>query len=252
MSMFDLTGKTVLITGGSGVLGQAMGQALLTCGARVLLGGRDPERMETAVATLAHYGDVRGATLDVTSRASIGAWVDVARSWASRVDVLVNAAGVNQKKPFFEIDDDDWERIMAVNAQGTFVTSQIVARLMLEQGGGSIINLSSVSSDPPLSGVFAYSASKAAVNSMTQYLARELAPTIRVNALIPGFFPAEQNRAILTPARIAAITDHTPLGRLGEPPELGGAVVWLASEAASGFVTGALIRVDGGFGAMTI
>jgi len=125
---------------------------------------------------------------------------------------------------------------------------------MIEQGeGGSIINISSVSSDPPLSRVFTYSASKAGVNSVTKFLAREFAPhRVRVNAIIPGFFPAEQNRKILDASRIESIMRHTPMGRFGEPEELQGAVVYLASSKASGFVTGSLLRVDGGFGAMTI
>jgi NAD(P)-dependent dehydrogenase (short-subunit alcohol dehydrogenase family) len=125
---------------------------------------------------------------------------------------------------------------------------------MIEQGeGGSVINISSVSSDPPLSRVFTYSVSKAGVNSVTKYLARELAPhRIRVNAIIPGFFPAEQNRRILTPERVEAILRQTPMNRFGEPEELMGAVVYLASAKASSFVTGTLLRVDGGFGAMTL
>jgi NAD(P)-dependent dehydrogenase (short-subunit alcohol dehydrogenase family) len=125
---------------------------------------------------------------------------------------------------------------------------------MIDKGTkGSIINISSVSSTTPLSRVFTYSVSKAGVNSVTQYLARELAPYgIRVNAIIPGFFPAEQNRKILDDARIESIMNHTPMKRFGEAEELQGAAVWLASDKASSFVTGALIRVDGGFGSMTI
>jgi NAD(P)-dependent dehydrogenase (short-subunit alcohol dehydrogenase family) len=117
----------------------------------------------------------------------------------------------------------------------------------------SIINISSASSGPPLTRVLAYGVSKAGVNNLTQYLAEELAPSnIRVNALIPGFFPAEQNRALLTVERIQQIAEHTPLRRLGEPEELAGALLWLASPLASSYVTGALIRVDGGFSAKTI
>ena len=125
---------------------------------------------------------------------------------------------------------------------------------MADRGhGGTIINFSSASSEIPLSRVLTYSVSKAGLNNLTLYLARELAPhRIRVNAIVPGFFPAEQNRRLLDESRIGAILRHTPAGRRGEPDELVGTVVWLASERASGFVTGALIRVDGGFGAMTI
>ncbi len=125
---------------------------------------------------------------------------------------------------------------------------------MVDAGrGGSIINLSSASSGPPLSKVFTYSIAKAGVNQITHFLARELAPhNIRVNAILPGFFPAEQNRRVLTPERVASILGHTPMGRFGEAAELVGATVYLASRRASGFVTGAILNVDGGFMAMSI
>ena len=125
---------------------------------------------------------------------------------------------------------------------------------MVDAGnGGSIINISSASSGPPLSRVLTYSVAKAGLNNLTQYLANELAPyKIRVNAIAPGFFPAEQNRRLLSPDRLDAIVGHTPAARLGEPDELVGTVVWLASESASSFVTGSIVRVDGGFSAMTI
>jgi NAD(P)-dependent dehydrogenase (short-subunit alcohol dehydrogenase family) len=125
---------------------------------------------------------------------------------------------------------------------------------MIEQGqGGSIVNISSASSGPPLSKVFTYSVSKAGVNNLTQWLAREWAPhRVRVNAIAPGFFPAEQNRKILTQERVESIMRHTPMNRFGEAEELVGAVIWLSSEKASSFVTGAIIRVDGGYTAMTI
>jgi NAD(P)-dependent dehydrogenase (short-subunit alcohol dehydrogenase family) len=122
-----------------------------------------------------------------------------------------------------------------------------------ETGTASIINISSASSGPPLSRVLGYGVAKAGLNNLTQYLARELAPDgIRVNAIMPGFFPAEQNRAVLTPERVSNITGHTPLARLGEPQELDGALLWLAAPHASGFVTGSVVAVDGGFSAMTI
>ena len=135
-----------------------------------------------------------------------------------------------------------------------FLACQIFGRAMVDAGrGGSIINFSSASSGPPLSRVLTYSVAKAGLNSLTQFLARELAPNrIRVNAIAPGFFPAEQNRKLLSEDRVRSILGHTPAGRLGEPDELVGTAVWLASERASGFVTGAIIRVDGGFSAMTI
>ncbi len=129
----------------------------------------------------------------------------------------------------------------------------LLKKMMEQKRGGSIINISSVSSTTPLSKVFTYSASKAAMNSVTQFLAREFAPhDIRVNAIIPGFFPAEQNRKILSEERVQSIMNHTPMNRFGEPEELQGAAVYLASDKASGFVTGTFLRVDGGFGSMTI
>jgi NAD(P)-dependent dehydrogenase (short-subunit alcohol dehydrogenase family) len=171
-----------------------------------------------------------------------------------QVDVLVNAPGVNSATPFLDIGLEEWHAILDANLTSVFVASQVFARAMMENGrGGSIINISSASSGPPLSRVLTYSVAKAGLNNLTQYLARELAPyRIRVNAIAPGFFPAEQNRRLLSEERIQSIIGHTPARRLGEPGELVGTAIWLASEAASSFVTGAIVRVDGGFSAMTI
>ena len=170
------------------------------------------------------------------------------------VDVIINAPGINSATPFFEISDEEYEKIMSVNLKSIYLSCQIFGKKMIEQGnGGSIINISSVSSGPPLSRVFTYSLSKAGVNNITQYLSKEWAAhNIRVNAIAPGFFPAEQNRKILTKERVASIFNHTPMNRFGDPEELIGATIWLASEKASSFVTGAVIRVDGGYTAMTI
>ena len=165
-------------------------------------------------------------------------------------DAQVNALdGVS-----LEIKENEWQKIMDVNLKSMFLACQVFGKLMIEQGkGGSIINISSASSGPPLSRVFTYSITKAGVNNLTQNLAREWAPhDIRVNALAPGFFPAEQNRKILSKERTEDIFRHTPMGRFGDPEELVGAVVWMASDKASSFLTGAVIRVDGGFTAMTI
>ena len=143
---------------------------------------------------------------------------------------------------------------MDVNLKSVFLACQVFGKAMVDAGkGGSIINISSASSGPPLSKVFTYSVSKGGVNQVTQFLAREWATQgVRVNAILPGFFPAEQNRKLLTPERTAAILGHTPMGRYGDASELIGAAVFLSTERASGFVTGAILRVDGGFGAMTI
>lgn len=253
MKLFDLTGKTAVVIGGNGVLGSAIAQGLTDHGAKVAIAGRDIDKATHVALTLQNTGGLAQAfQVDVTSRDSIIAMTEAVIDWGQQIDILVNCAGVNSKTPFFEISDDEWDRVFSVNAKSIFVTSQVIGRYMLEHGAGSIINISSVSSGPPLSGVFAYSASKAALNNMTQYLAREFAPHVRVNAIIPGFFPAEQNRKLLTEERIDNICRHTPMQRLGKPHELQGTAVWLASESASGFVTGSLIPVDGGFTAMTI
>lgn len=253
MSYFNLEGKTAVIVGGSGVLGGALAEGLADHGAAVAIVGRDWSKIEQAVARLQARGaSAQGFQADAAIRAEVERLAEATFDCWGKVDVLVNCAGVNSKTPFMQINDEEWQQIMDTNAKGVFLASQIFGARMLAQGQGSIINISSVSSGPPLSGVFTYSASKAAINNMTQFLARELAPKIRVNAVIPGFFPAEQNRKILTAERIQDICRHTPMGRLGVAEELQGAVVWLASERASGFVTGALIPVDGGFTAMTI
>lgn len=253
MNLFALDGKTALVIGGSGALGQAIADGLAGHGARVAIAARNPAKLQAAVENLEQAGAVsRGFYVDTTSRASLVQLLEQVEQWGERVDILVNCAGVNSKTPFLEIDEAEWQGIMDANAKGVFLACQVIGGRMLSQGGGNIINISSVSSGPPLSKVFTYSASKAAVNSMTQFLAQEFAPSVRVNAIIPGFFPAEQNRKILTEERVRDICRHTPMARLGEAQELQGAAVFLASDSAAGFVTGALVRVDGGFGAMTI
>ncbi|MFC5531350.1 SDR family oxidoreductase [Cohnella yongneupensis] len=255
MNLFDLKGKTALVIGGSSTLGGLMAEALAAYGASVALTARDAakavpvrERIEAA------GGQARCFSAEATSKADLERLLGEVEAWTGGVDILLNCPGVNSATPFFEIQEEEWDKIMDVNAKSVMLACQVFGRHMVDRGqGGSIINVSSVSSGPPLSRVFTYSASKAAVNSMTQFLAREFAPArVRVNAVIPGFFPAEQNRAILSEERVASIMRHTPMNRFGDPSELQGAIVYLASERASGFVTGSLLRVDGGFGAMTI
>jgi NAD(P)-dependent dehydrogenase (short-subunit alcohol dehydrogenase family) len=190
---------------------------------------------------------------DVTKKADIQAALDATLSNFGRVDILVNAAGVNSGTPFFEIEEAEWCRLLDVDLRSVFLACQVFGKAMVEAKSGSIINISSTSSDPPLSKVFTYSVAKGGVNQITRFLAREFAPNnVRVNAILPGFFPAEQNRKLLTEDRVAQIMNHTPMKRFGNSSELVGAVIWLASSAASSFVTGSLIRIDGGFAAMSI
>lgn len=253
--LFSLDGKVAVVIGGSGVLGGVFCRALAGAGAKVAVTGRTPGKAQEAASRLRDEGyEAMGLNADATDKNALKEACRAVTEAYGGVDILVNAPGVNSTTPFFEIDVAEWDRIMDANLKSMLLACQVFGRHMIDRGrGGSIINISSVSSGPPLSRVLTYSVSKAGVNNLTQWLARELAPhNIRVNAIIPGFFPAEQNRRILSKERIDAILGHTPMGRLGEPEELAGTVIWLASEKAAGFVTGALIRVDGGFGAMTI
>jgi NAD(P)-dependent dehydrogenase (short-subunit alcohol dehydrogenase family) len=254
--LFSLEGRVAVTIGAAGVLGGAMAGALGRSGARVAVLDLDGDAAEARARLITDTAGVEsmGVRVNATSETELCAALERVLSAWGRVDVLLNAPGVNSATPVLEISRDEWDRILAVNLTSYFLASQVFGGRMVEQDeGGSIINISSASSGPPLSKVFTYSITKAAINNMTQFLAREWAPhRVRVNAVAPGFFPAKQNRRILTDERVAAIMGHTPMGRFGEPEELAGAVVWLASEAASGFVTGALIRVDGGFTAMTI
>jgi len=255
MNLFDLTGTVSVVIGGNGVLGGAMSEALAMAGSRVAVVGRNMEKAEAVCARIAAKGGTAvPLAADATKREDLEKLLEDVLKWGGRVDTLINASGVNSSTPFFELTMEEWDRIMDVNLKSVVLACQIFGKRMIDQGeGGSIINISSVSSDPPLSRVFTYSASKAGINNITKFLAREFAPhNVRVNAIIPGFFPAEQNRKILTRDRVESIMRHTPMGRFGEPEELQGAVIWLASKKASSFVTGALVRVDGGFGAMTI
>ncbi len=253
--MFDLRGRVAVVIGGTGVLGGALSHGLGAAGAAVAVLGRSSERAEARVAALEAQGiRATGVVMDATDPASIDHACQAVERALGPVDILVNAAGVNSATPFFDITLEEWHRILDANLTSVFLACQRFGRAMTERGqGGSIINFSSASSGPPLSRVLTYSVAKAGLNNLTQYLARELAPHhIRVNAIAPGFFPAEQNRRLLDEERLRAIIGHTPARRLGEPEELVGTAVWLASDEASGFVTGAIIRVDGGFSAMTI
>ncbi|MDN3018835.1 SDR family oxidoreductase [Paenibacillus sp. BSR1-1] len=254
-NLFDLTGKTAVAIGGNGVLGSAMAKGLAAHGAKVAIVGRNLEKAEEVVKEIEQNGgEAKAFAADVSSQDSLIQAAKEIEQWSGGWDILLNAPGTNSATPFFDLGMDEYDKIMDINLKGIILTCQIFAKRMIEQERkGSIINISSVSSTTPLSRVFTYSVSKAGLNSVTQFLAREFAPNgIRVNAIIPGFFPAEQNRKILDKERIESIMSHTPMNRFGEAEELQGATVWLASEKASSFVTGALIRVDGGFGSMTI
>jgi NAD(P)-dependent dehydrogenase (short-subunit alcohol dehydrogenase family) len=252
--LFGLTGQNTVVIGGSGVLGSAMSEGLARAGANVAILGRNLAKAQQQAERIKTYGVASLAIqADVTSKQALQSACDQIEQVWQRVDILVNAPGVNSATPFFDVSEQEWEEIMAINLKGVFLACQIFGKQMLARQSGNIINISSMASGPPLSTVFTYSISKAGLNNLTQNLAREWAGQgIRVNAILPGFFPAQQNKKLLTPERKAAILGHTPMGRFGESGELIGTLLWLAADKGSSFVTGALIPVDGGFSAMSI
>jgi NAD(P)-dependent dehydrogenase (short-subunit alcohol dehydrogenase family) len=266
--LFDLSGDVAVVIGGTGSLGGAMADALADCGAKVAVVGRSLERGEERVAAItARGGTAIFQSADAMSKDSLAAACRSITSQLGPVSVLINAAGGNRPEAtlppgadFCQLPLDAWNSVFDLNlAGGVLMPCQVFGESMLEAGRGSIINIASMSGMIPLSRVVAYSAAKAAVINLTLFLAREWATRgVRVNAISPGFFPAEQNRGLLYNAdgslseRGAQIIGHTPMARFGDPHELGGAICWLAAHAASSFVTGQNIVVDGGFSAVTI
>jgi len=267
-SLFGLDGRTAVVIGGTGVLGGAIAQALGSAGAHVVIVGRTLKTDETSQTTIVDRiigagGSAEFFSADATELDDLQKLVAHLKSAGRSCDVLLNGAGTNSATPFLEITDEEWDRIFNINLRSVRLACQVFAKDMIERcTKGAIINIASLSGITPLSRVFTYSATKAAVINLTQNLAREFAQYgIRVNALSPGFFPAEQNRKVLTPDRVESIRRHTPMIRpneadprnpFGTPDELAGAILLLASPVAGSFVTGANIVVDGGFTAMTI
>jgi len=251
--LFSLQGRVAVVIGGTGELCGAMAEAFAGAGAHAILVGRDAAKAEARLARIrAAGGSAEFQAGEATDKADLARLRDAVMARHGRVDILVNGAGVNSPTPFLEIDEAQLDRILGINVKGVVFGCQVFGEAMLAAGRGSIINLGSESGLLPLSRVFTYSASKAAVHNLSKNLAREWAPRgVRVNTLVPGFFPAEQNRKVLTPERIASILGKTPMGRFGEAGELAGASLLLASDAGS-FITGAEIVVDGGFAAMSI
>lgn len=252
--LFGLSGKTAVVIGGTGTLCGTMAEGLAAAGAEVVIVGRSEEKAKERLdAISAAGGQAYFVSVDVGSRESTEELCKTVVERSGKVDILVNGAGVNSPTPFLEIPDDEFQRILDINTGAVFRACQIFGKQMLgQENGGSIINVGSISGLGPLSRVFTYSLSKGAVHNLTKNLAREWAEQgIRVNTLVPGFFPAEQNRKVLTPDRIAQIMGHTPMNRFGEAEELIGATLLLSGKAGS-FITGHEMIVDGGFSSMTI
>lgn len=252
--LFSLGGQTAVVVGGTGVLCGEMAKGLAQAGADVVVVGRSEEKGAERVSEIgALGGNASFIAADVASRESLESLLAEVLEANGKVDILVNGAGVNSPTPLLEIEDEEFARILDINLGAILRSCQVFGRQMLEQGSGSIINIGSISGLGPLSKVFTYSASKAAVHNLSKNLAREWAEQgVRVNTLVPGFFPAEQNRKVLTEDRVAAIMGHTPANRFGDAHELNGATLLLASANAGSFVTGIELIVDGGFASMSI
>jgi NAD(P)-dependent dehydrogenase (short-subunit alcohol dehydrogenase family) len=253
--LFGLHDKTAVVIGGTGELCGTMAVGLARAGAEVVLGGRIPEKAEKRLAEIeSHGGKGYFVPVDVTSRDSLQNLLDTVLQRSGKVDILINGAGINSPTPFLDVPEDEYQRIIDTNLSAVFRACQVFGRYFVDDGrAASIINLGSISGINPLSRVFTYSLSKAAVHNLTRNLAREWADKdIRVNTLVPGFFPAEQNRKVLDESRVLDILRNTPASRFGNSEELIGATILLASNNAGSFITGTEMIVDGGFNAMRI
>lgn len=253
--LFSLQGQTAIVIGGTGELCGAIAEGFASAGAEVVLVGRDPAKAEKRLEAI-HAAGGQGyfISADASKKADLQLLLDQVIERSGGCQILVNGAGVNSPTPFLEIPEEEYDRIMNINTKGVFLACQVFGKYFVENKvPASIINLGSMSGLIPLSRVFTYSMSKGAVHNLSKNLAREWAPNgIRVNTLVPGFFPAEQNKKVLVPERVAKIMSHTPMNRFGEARELMGAALLLASNAASSFITGHEMVVDGGYASMTI
>ncbi len=264
--LFSVENKTVVITGGTGVLGSVMAKGMAEAGAQVIIVGRRAEAGEKVIGEIQQAGGkAKFFQADVLNREDLQRVKDQILSGPGTIDILINGAGGNMPgatispdKTFFDLDTKAFQQVVDLNLLGTVLPSQIFGEVMAANKKGIIINISSMAAFRPITRVVGYSAAKAAIDNFTQWLAVELAKKvgqgIRVNAIAPGFFITEQNRALLTnadgtlTARGNAVINQTPFGRFGEADELVGTLLWLCSDASK-FVTGVVVPVDGGFNA---
>ena len=264
---FDLTGKVAVVTGGYGVLGGALASALAAVGARIVVLGRRADEAEAKADQIRRDGgDASALIADVLDESQVKSARDAVIKKYGVVDILINAAGGNvararnDDRPVFDVPMDAFEEALRLNLHGTVIPTLAFAEAMAGRKSGSVVNISSMAVARALSGVLAYSIAKSGIDNFTRWMAVDLAKRygggIRVNAVAPGFFITTQNRAVLLDAqgeytaRSRRVINSTPMGRFGKSEELGGAVQWLCSDAAS-FVTGAVIPVDGGFSAFS-
>lgn len=239
---FDLSGKKALVTGGGGGLGLAISRALIMQGAKVIITGRDEEKLKKACNEL---GDACSYSIfDLEELTNIPAFVES----VGAIDILVNNAGINLKKEALSVTDEEFEKIVKVNQQAVFAITREVAKQMTKSGSGSIVMISSMAAHYGLPKVVAYTASKTAIEGMTRALAVEWATKgVRVNCIAPGFIATAMSAKALNtdPDRMQRVLARTPMNKLGHPDDVGYAAVYLASDAAS-FVTGTVLVVDGG------
>ena len=268
-NLFNLKGKVALITGGSGVLGGQMGEVLAKAGAIAVIMGSTVAKADIVVNRIkANGGEAFAVAANVLDKISLEKVKDLIVEKYGRLDILINAAGGNvpgatiaPDNTIFNMPTADLQKVVDLNIIGTILPTQVFSEIFANQKQGVIINISSVTALRPLTRVVGYAASKAAVDNFTKWMAVEMATKfgegIRVNAIAPGFFIGEQNRALLLEpdgsltARGKKIIEQTPMQRFGNPEDLGGTLIWLCSDASK-FVTGIIVNVDGGFGVTSI
>ena len=254
-SLYNLKGQVAVVIGGTGNLCGAMGVSLARAGAEVILVGRNPE---SAIEKLAAIDEFGGKSwfhkADVSQRSDIENLLSEVISRSGKVDILINGAGVGSGTPFLDVSEEEYTRLMDINFHSVFRACQIFGDYFIKRHEpSSIINMGSMAGKMPISGLFTYSAAKAAVHNLSKNLAREWAEhDIRVNTLVPGFFPSAQASKQGDETRALEILRHTPMSRFGIADELTGATLLLASHKASSFITGSEIVIDGGFSSMTI
>jgi gluconate 5-dehydrogenase len=249
LSQFSLAGRRALVTGSSRGIGLAIATALAGAGAELILNARDTVALGEAAARLAEGGTrARGVAFDVTNSESVNEAVDYIERDIGPIDILVNNAGMQHRAPLEEFPEDMFERVMSTNVTSVFLVGQAVARKMIPRGRGRIINIASLMSTVARKSIAPYSASKAAVTNLTRAMATEWARHgINANAIAPGYFKTELNEALVANPEFSAwIETRTPQARWGDVAELGGAAIFLASDASS-FVNGHILYVDGGF-----
>jgi NAD(P)-dependent dehydrogenase (short-subunit alcohol dehydrogenase family) len=254
-NLFSLEGSTAAVIGGGGHVCSALARGFAAAGANVAIIDLRIEKAQAVAGKIKNDFGVKTIALyaDATKLNELKEMMKKLNDFSDSIDIAVNGGGINSPEPFLDIEESKWDNVIDSQLTATFLGCQVFGRRMLENGHGSIINISSASAEPALSKAFAYSAAKAGIRNLTQNLGREWGKSgVRVNAIRPGFFPTEWNRKnFITPDRETAILNHTPMGRFGNTEELIGAAIYLASRASS-FVTGSELIVDGGFSAMTI